>query len=109
MSDKKCHSYGRENPRGRPRKLPDELEVLPELLEEAVVVPLVVGRDGHAVRDVADDVQLLDRYLVDLVQQVDAGDVRPVALHHVDQVVGCGVAPQSDVRVVDPVDKVRIN
>ena len=48
-------------------------------------------------------------YLVNLVQQVDAGDVRPVALHHVDQVVGCGVAPQSDVRVVDPVDKVRIN
>ena len=57
--------------------LPVELEVLPELLEEAVVVPLVVGRDGHAVRDVADDVQFLDRYLVNLVQQVDAGDVGP--------------------------------
>ena len=40
--------------------VPDEFEVLPELLEEAVVVPLVVRRDGDAVRDVADNVQLLN-------------------------------------------------
>ena len=35
-------------------------QVVPHFLQEAVVVPLVMGGDGHAVRDVADDVQLLN-------------------------------------------------
>ena len=73
----------------------DELEVLPHLLEEGVVVPLVVGGDGDAVGDLADDVELLDGDLVDLVEEVDAGHVAPVALHHVDQVVRRRVVPGS--------------
>ena len=43
----------------------------------------------------------LEGDLIDLVQQVDAWDVSPVAFDDVDKVVGCGVVPQSDVRVVD--------
>ena len=52
--------------------VPDEFEVLQELLEEAVIVPLVVRRDGDTVRDVADDVKLLD------------GDLHciPISAHH---------------------------
>jgi hypothetical protein len=43
----------------------------------------------------------LDRYLIDFVQQVDAGDVGPVAFDDVDKIVGCGVVPQRDVGVVN--------
>ena len=32
---------------------PDQLEVVPHLLQQGVVVPLVVGRDRHSVRDLA--------------------------------------------------------
>ena len=74
-----------------------QFEVLPHLLQEAVVVPLVVGGDGDTVRDLerkyqhfvkhvpaapdlGDDVKLLDGDLVDLVEQVYAGDVVPVKI-----------------------------
>ena len=43
----------------------------------------------------------LDGDLIDLVQQVDAGDVGPVSLDDIDEVVGRGVVPQCDVSVVD--------
>ncbi len=39
----------------------DEREVVPHLLEEVVEVPFVVGGDGHAMRHLLDDVQLLAR------------------------------------------------
>lgn len=77
---------------------PDELEVLPHLLEQGVVVPLVVGGDGHAVGDLADDVELLDRDLVDLVEEVDAGHVAAVALDDVDEVVRGRVVPGEEER-----------
>jgi hypothetical protein len=35
----------------------------------------VMGRDGHTVRHLIDDVQLLDGNLIDLIQHVDTGDV----------------------------------
>ena len=38
----------------------DQLQVFPKLLKKGVVVPLVMGRDGHAVRNLANDVQLLE-------------------------------------------------
>ena len=35
---------------------PHQSQVLPHLFQQRVVVPLVMGRDGHAVRDFADDI-----------------------------------------------------
>jgi hypothetical protein len=32
----------------------DQLEIVPHLLQQGVVVPLVMGRDGHRVGDLAD-------------------------------------------------------
>ncbi len=32
----------------------DQLEIIPHLLQQGVVVPLVMGRDGHRVGDLAD-------------------------------------------------------
>ena len=36
-------------------------EVAPHLLQQVIKVPLVVSRDGDAVRDLVDDVQFLCR------------------------------------------------
>ncbi len=77
------------------------MQVVPKLLEQIVKVPPMVSRYRDAVRDLVDDVQLLDRYLVNLVQQVDARDVDSVSLDNVNQIVGRGVVSQRDVRVVD--------
>ena len=44
-------------------------------------------------RHLVDDVQLFDGQLVDLVQDVDAWNVPPVALDNVDELVDGGVAP----------------
>ena len=52
-----------------------ELQVVPHPLQQVVEVPAMVSGDGNAVRDLVDDVQLLDGDLVDLIQHVDAGDV----------------------------------
>eukprot|EP00053_Salpingoeca_punica_P020781 m.212348 g.212348 ORF g.212348 m.212348 type:complete len:417 (+) comp20083_c0_seq1:2736-3986(+) len=81
----------------------DKVEVAPHLLQEVVKVPLVVGRDGHAVRDLVDDVELLDGDLVDLVQDVDAGDVHAVALDDINKLVLGRVALERNVRIVDAV------
>ena len=56
----------------------DEVEVGPHLLQEVVKVPLVMGGDWDGVGDAVDDVELLDGDLVNLVQDVDAGDVHSV-------------------------------
>ena len=63
---------------------PHEGQVVPHFLQKAVIIPLVVGGDGDGMRDLADDVELLDADLVNLVEDVDAGDVGPVTLHHVN-------------------------
>ena len=57
-----------------------------------IIVPLVMGGDGNRVGNLADDVELLNADLVDLVEDVDAGDVGPVAFNNIDQLVGGGVA-----------------
>ena len=57
-----------------------------------IIVPLVMGRDRNSVGNLADDVELLNADLVDLVEDVDAWDVGPVAFNHVDQLVRGGVA-----------------
>lgn len=54
-----------------------EVQVVPGLLEKAVIVPAVVGTDGDAVRDARDDVELLNGDLVNLVEHIDARDVDP--------------------------------
>lgn len=55
-----------------------EPQVVPDLLQQVVEVPAVVSRDGHTVRHLVDDVELLDGDLIDFVQHIYAGDVDPV-------------------------------
>ena len=92
----------------------DELQVGPHFLEQVIKVPLVVSRHGNGVRDLVDDVELLDRDLIDLVETVDARYVDSVAFDDVDQVVDSGVASVQDVGVVylvfveDGIDRVQV-
>jgi hypothetical protein len=46
-------------------------------------------------------INYLDRDLIDLVEQVDAGDVGPVALHNVNKIVSSGVISKCNVCIVD--------
>jgi hypothetical protein len=79
----------------------DEIEVLPDLSEQLVKVPLEMRRDWHPVRQLIKNVELLERDLIDLVQHVDARNVHAIALDDVDQLVDARVAPQADIGVVD--------
>jgi hypothetical protein len=59
----------------------DHVSRLPDALQQLLQIPLVRSRDGHVVGHLVDDVQFLDCQLVDLVQNIDGGNVSPIALH----------------------------
>jgi len=61
----------------------DEVQVLPDHVNQAVQIPLLVGAHGAVVRELGDDVQLLQRDLIDLVDDVDGRNVDPGALYHI--------------------------
>ena len=61
-----------------------------------IIVPLVMGRDRNSVGNLADDVELLNADLVDLVEDVDAGDVGPVPLHHVNKFIRSSITPTNN-------------
>mmetsp|Transcript_11487 Transcript_11487/g.20786 ORF Transcript_11487/g.20786 Transcript_11487/m.20786 type:complete len:266 (+) Transcript_11487:198-995(+) len=81
----------------------EEAEVVPAHFDQPVQVPLQVGADGAVVRQLVQDVELLQRDLVHLVDSVDAGDVDAAALDHVHQLVHAAVLLEVHVRVVDAV------
>mmetsp|Transcript_7865 Transcript_7865/g.20466 ORF Transcript_7865/g.20466 Transcript_7865/m.20466 type:complete len:232 (-) Transcript_7865:276-971(-) len=62
-----------------------------------------MGRDGHVMRKLSQELQLLHCQLIDLVEHVNAGNVRPVTLHYVDEVIGGSVALQYHVCIHDTV------
>lgn len=81
----------------------NEPQVSPNLLEQIVEIPLVMSRNGNSMRNLVNDVQLLDRNLIDLVETVDARNVDSIAFDDVYQVVDGGVASHYDIGVVDSV------
>jgi len=52
-------------------------------------VPLVKARDGDVIRQLIEDIQLLDGDRVDLVEHIQRRNVRPVALDDVYELVLC--------------------
>ena len=58
-----------------------------------IIVPLVMGRDRNSVGNLADDVELLNADLVDLVEDVDAGDVGSVTLDNINQFIRSSITP----------------
>ena len=53
----------------------------------------MVSGDGDSVGNLADDVQLLDADLVNLIEDVDAGNVGSVTLHHINKFIRCSITP----------------
>mmetsp|Transcript_8907 Transcript_8907/g.21477 ORF Transcript_8907/g.21477 Transcript_8907/m.21477 type:complete len:326 (+) Transcript_8907:385-1362(+) len=74
---------------------------IPNLLQEAVEVELLVAGDGDAVWHPGDGLHLLHAANIDLVVHVDAPDILPVALDDVDQLVDIAVLAEEDLAVVD--------
>ena len=58
--------------------------------------------DGDSVGNLADDVKLLDADLVNLVEDVDAGNVGSVTLHHINKFIRCSITP-----VVRTINKIQ--
>jgi hypothetical protein len=54
-------------------------------------------------RDLVNDVQLLDGNLIDFVETIDARNVDSIAFDDIYQVVDSGVASHYDIGVVDSV------
>jgi len=77
----------------------DQVQVLPDLLHELIEVPLVLGGDGHVVRHLVQEVELLNGDGVDLVEDVEAGDVHSVLFNDINQLVHGGVLTEVDVAV----------
>ena len=78
---------------------PDEIQVLPNGLKQLVEVPPELARDRHVVGNSVPDFQLLQTDGVDFVEDVDARHVYTVVFDGIDQLVGSGVAGESDVCV----------
>ena len=57
-----------------------------------IVIPLVMGRYRDRVRDLTDDVELLNTDLIDLVENVNTRNVGPVPFDNVDKFIRSGVA-----------------
>jgi hypothetical protein len=77
-----------------------KVELLPHLLQKLVDVPAVLRTDWAGVRNAVDQIELLDRYGINLVQRIDDRDVAPaLRFNHVNQVVDSRVASDSNIRV----------
>ena len=62
----------------------NKVQVLPDFLHELVEIPLILGTDWNIVRVSVNDIKLFNRDLIDLVQDVNAGNVDSVTFDNVD-------------------------
>jgi hypothetical protein len=81
----------------------NQVEVVPNFLHQLVEVPLVLRANGNIVRELVKQVKLLNRDGINLVQDVDAGDVNTISLNDIDQVIHRVVLFEIDVAVGDSV------
>lgn len=79
----------------RPQTL-DECELLPDPLEEVVKVEIGLARDGERHVESGESVDLLDRDRVNLVVDIEAGDVFPVAEEDVNELILVNVLADHD-------------
>jgi len=79
----------------------NEVEILPDLLDKFIEVPLKVSRDGDVMRNSVKDVELGDCDLIDLVEHVDARDVETVAFDDIDEIISSSIATKRDICIGD--------
>eukprot|EP01139_Manchomonas_bermudensis_P010142 Amastigsp_a340011_380.p2 type:complete len:325 gc:universal Amastigsp_a340011_380:300-1274(+) len=80
---------------------PREGQPLPDLLQQKIEVHAPLAADDDRVGEARKTVQLLQPDRVELVVDVQRGDVFPVALDRVDELVDPVVAAEQNLRVVD--------
>ena len=75
-----------------------QVEFVPHLFQELINVPAMFGTDRASVRNPVEQVQLLDRDGVNLVQRVDDGDVASVLrFEHINHIVNGSVATDGNI------------
>mmetsp|Transcript_20760 Transcript_20760/g.35743 ORF Transcript_20760/g.35743 Transcript_20760/m.35743 type:complete len:240 (+) Transcript_20760:130-849(+) len=78
----------------------NKLQVIPDFIEQTVKVPFLARRNRYIVWQAVVQLQLLHAYRVDLVYNVERGNVYAIAFNNVDQIVLGGVFSQHDVHRV---------
>lgn len=67
-------------------------------LHQLINVPSMLGADGYRIRDPIQQIQLLDADGVNLVEDIDDGNVTPgLCLDDVDEVVNCRIASDGNI------------
>ena len=81
----------------------DQVQVVPDLGHQVVKVPFVLSTDGHVVRELVEQVKLLNRDSVNLVEDIDAWDIDAIAFNDIDKVIHGVVFLELNVAVGNPV------
>lgn len=79
----------------------NKVKILPDLFNQFVQVPFEMSRARDTVGDSIKDIELLDSDLVDLIEDIDAGDIKSVAFDDINQFIHCSVAAEADIRIRD--------
>jgi hypothetical protein len=75
-------------------------QLFPNLLQQDIEPELHMDRDASIARVLRDLIDLLNGDGIDLVINVDALDVLPIALDHIDKLINVVVAPEGNMSVV---------
>ncbi len=73
------------------------------LFKQIVKVPPVMSRNRDGMRNFVDNVQLLNRDLINLVEDVDARNIDTIALDCINQVICSSIAAQRYISIVHTV------
>ena len=78
-----------------------KVEIAPHHLKKIIKIPVVVSRDGAAVRSAREDIKSLDGDLIDLVEDIDAGDVDTVAFNDINQIISCSITVEVEISITN--------
>lgn len=79
----------------------NQVQILPNFFHKLVEVPFIFCGYGHIMRTLVNDIEFLNRNLIDLVKHIDAWDIDPVSLDYIDELIDSRVASKCKVGVRD--------
>mmetsp|Transcript_24820 Transcript_24820/g.42020 ORF Transcript_24820/g.42020 Transcript_24820/m.42020 type:complete len:208 (-) Transcript_24820:596-1219(-) len=71
--------------------------LLPNVLHQFLKIPAVMSRDWYVMGHLINDVKLLYRQLIDLVQHVEGWDIATISFQHINKLINSGITPANDV------------
>lgn len=81
----------------------DHLSVVPNRFHQLVQIPLVCSADGDMMRHLIDDVEFLNRQLIDFIQNINAGNISSISFDDVDQLINGGVTATNNICAHDAI------